>query len=61
MLAYYLNGKVADAWSRIAHSLDNDIGFARSKVLNGAMCSRYLLFCSSFEINWGFGAYYLSK
>ena len=23
MLAYYLNGKDADAWSRIAHPLDN--------------------------------------
>ena len=23
MLAYYLNGKVADAWSRIAYPLDN--------------------------------------
>ena len=27
MLAYYLNAKEADAWSHIAYSLDNIIGF----------------------------------
>ena len=55
MLAYYLNGRVAGAWSRIAHPLDNIGGLVRSYVLNGAACSRYLLFCLSFEMNWGFG------
>ena len=57
MIACYLKGNVADAWSRIAHPIDNIIGLARRKALNEAMCSRYLLTCSSFEMNSGFGVY----